>query len=156
MPAALNRSTSGMVDRTRSTFLGMLGVERVSLAPGHDAGSQRSAASSANLQPISKPERIFTRCLLFIPVIGPLFLCEAPSFDDAERTLQLFGLISTLLVGVASGSIDESGFTGESGSTELVKENEILVNYFNTFMLQAMPCTEPMLDTSNFAIGPQP
>jgi hypothetical protein len=106
----------GSPSRTKSTFMGMLGMERFSVAPRE---------SQTVLPKISKEERVLTRICLFLPVIGPLCLCEAPSFDDAERTLQLFGLITTLFVGIASGSIDESGFLfNEPGSTGLPKNEE--------------------------------
>jgi len=42
---------------------------------------------------------------LLVPVLGPLFAGGyAPTFDDVEKMLQLFGLVSALILSVVAGS----------------------------------------------------
>ena len=61
-------------------------------------------------------------------------MSSAPTFDDVEKTLQLLGLINTLMLGCVSGSIADSGGTNGT-NLEPADEAEFLRDLYQSFVL---------------------
>jgi hypothetical protein len=69
---------------------------------------QRSASSRSllEIQPeeIVRWKRYAWRLFTFVPMVSTIVLCESPSFDDIEKTLNLIAIINTLMLGCVAGS----------------------------------------------------
>jgi hypothetical protein len=81
----------------------------------------------------SRSRRLINRVLIFVPIFSSLVFCECPTFDDIEKTLNLLGLINTLMIGVVSGSFVPPGESGLS----LAEEPLYLQQLFSSFILYA-------------------
>ena len=70
--------------------------------------------------------RIAYRILIFVPILSTIVLSESPTFDDIEKTLQLLGIINTLMLGCVAGSIADSG--GVNGTNLSPHDEEVYLS----------------------------